>query len=528
MSAKLAGLSKKERIKLLLQKNKINVEESNEVGEKTEQPLMREDENASDLRDSSKEEIAEKTSDRTLEVERPFEEEKSERKPSSGLVMDYDSDASESSGDNETVAEDEDALKVNGNASDEILGSNSNGDASVDTGAKPSLSKEALIDMAALFEETDKLTGFESTSDSSVHRSNADGSARQTGVESSVDLAANAEISTPPIDESVSAEGEESGNLEVESSEKGECKEFRSEDALSDEVMGTSQRSSDADGRDELLFDSDGNEQKGDSERCTSSENLEIERKVMEEPEGKGLEEDESMEAGIDENEMMKRKEFSVDIFAEESDHNHEEEVDVNSKDEEGTEIAPVDDEGGSRLISLEVEGEASSEDKKRKKQKDVGKEDRRRTRHGEKKKAKKEKKRHKDHDRKHSGKKHKIDKHEKKSKRHSEKYQESSKSSRKLQEEVEGREMGKKERETPEEGKAEDKVQKAVLEEVDNEDGCRDEYEMLKVKENDRKKEEEVITNLERMKQEEKRKEEEKLKDEEMDDFAEMLLEGQ
>ncbi|XP_065070748.1 formin-binding protein 4-like [Rhopilema esculentum] len=253
----------------------------------------------------------------------------------------------------------------------------------------------------------------------------------------------------------------------------------------------------------------------------------------------------------------IEKKEFSVDIFAEESGNEAENvqeeesqkqksEVDKESKNEGLKEGLPLEisgnDDGiskmdeGKKAVSEEKEKETNKEkekekvkekerkskskDRKKDKKKDKDRKDKEKKDKEKKEKRHKEERSHRESDRKR-----KQEKGEKKSsKKHPSKSSGSSRHSRRSKEEET---KPKKELTDEEKAKLAEEDRKALQEEIEREERLRSEYERLKKEEKVKKEEEQKKMELEKKRLEELRKEEEKRKEEEIADFAEMLLEG-
>eukprot|EP00112_Aurelia_sp_Birch-Aquarium-sp1_P012021 Seg2525.1 transcript_id=Seg2525.1/GoldUCD/mRNA.D3Y31 product="Formin-binding protein 4" protein_id=Seg2525.1/GoldUCD/D3Y31 len=142
MSAKLSGLSKKERIKLLLQKNKMNIDEpATENASKNEK-------NDSNAAASSVEKIDSAADGKTNVKDSKL----------SSLVIAYDSDVSDDEDGAETAHEAKKEVELSG-----IVGQNKLYEMVVSVDMKKGLTSDALAEMESLFEEANKLPGFEKT-----------------------------------------------------------------------------------------------------------------------------------------------------------------------------------------------------------------------------------------------------------------------------------------------------------------------------------------------------------------------------
>ena len=556
MSAKLSGLSKKERIKLLLQMNKMDVDER-----PSEDSSKDEDEAPKNTEAVYKTTIE----DVVVGAQPVVKHENEEGNPALGLVSGYDSEASEDDSGSgsvgmevvvkkqELLAKDKDGSKLNG---------------SVSTG--PQLSSEALKDMQALFEETENLVApckIKGESDSKSNHMEIDvvkssglrGSIVQDKVSSSVHD--DAEMPTMDDEEIVAVElkRKEAEDLDIKTEQSVETvrseelsKEI--EDPIAFESLDT--KEADIDSALELRDANEGatdvNEKTGKSligmETDTGMEaEVKMETEVKMEAEVKvdtnvkvetraDIDAGTEMETGAISAEAKSEKEFSVDIFADETDHENDV-VGVPSKstekDKETDKIAASGLDGTSKDVGKNREkNDVLKEDAGKGEHKEKDSDKKKKSKHKERKKTKKEKKekKHKDHDKKHkdSEKKHKDEKSARKSKKHSEKSHNSAKTSRSSTEDSKGSGKSKEKELTEEEKlKMEEEKRKGILEEVEREERRRSEYERLKKEEKERKEEEHKQLEIEKKKQEEKKKEEEKLKEKEIHDFAEMLLEG-
>ena len=518
--------------------------------------------------DSSKEEdeapknseaVSKTTVDEVVIGSQPVEKHANEEgNPALGLVSGYDSEASEDDSGSGPISKqlvmqkqelpvtDKDGIKLNQN---------------IDTG--PQLSSEALKDMQALLEETDHLLApckIEGESDSKSDQMEID------AVKSSAlsDSIAQDKVSSSVLDDAeklVNDEGivetelrrKEAKDLEYSTEllvEACRSKEHSKEidDPIAGESLGTKQA-----GIDSALELRGSNEEPTDTCETAEKSLIGIETDAGKETEDEmetevkletevSVETRAEMDAGTEMEteavsaENKSEKEFSVDIFADETDHENDV-VGVPSKStekfRETDKIAATDVDGANKDVDKSKEKKDVVEEKAGKgehKEKDSDK--KKKSKHKERKKVKKEKKekKHRDHDRKHkdSEKKHKDDKSTRKSKKHSEKSHDSAKTSRSSTEDAKngGKNRGKESAEE-EKLKTEEEKRKGILEEVEREERRRSEYERLKKEEKERKEEEQKQLEVKKKKQEEKKKEEEKLKEKEIHDFAEMLLEG-
>ena len=140
MSAKLSGLTKKERIKLLLQKNNMNIDEP------ATENTTENGKTASNIFASSVEKIDPAADDKTSVKDSKV----------SSLVMAYDSDASNDEDGEETAHEAKKEVALSGSVGQDKLY-----EMVVSVDMKKELTSDALAEMEALFEEANKLPGFE-------------------------------------------------------------------------------------------------------------------------------------------------------------------------------------------------------------------------------------------------------------------------------------------------------------------------------------------------------------------------------
>ena len=504
MAAKLAGLSKKERIRLLLQKNNLALEEN--VDETTSMEASAPGYEAENSCDS----VAVNTTESGQVIS-----EEPKRDTVASLVLGYDSEAS----DNETIPD-----------SKEIAYSKLASESTMqleNAGNLQNAVAENVKTIQMLSEEKNTANDIPACDNFSTAETALVGEAKGPSNVSDKDALAM-EVGSP-----INAE---------------------------DESQGT-----DSNAKDDLVITSE----YGFVENIADQEDVEMTPKIenisTEVENSKSNQNKESFDGREEENadilsptyensgsidNDIEKKEFSVDIFAEESGNEAEDvqeeesqkqksEADEESKNkglkaELPLEISGKDDgiskmDEGKKDVSEEKEKETNKEkEKEKEKERKSKSKDRKKDKKKDKEKKEKEKKekRHKE-ERSHreSDRKRKQEKSEKKSsKKHSSKSSGSSRHSRRSKVEET---KPKKELTDEEKAKLVEEDRKALQEEIEREERLRSEYERLKKEEKVKKEEEQKKMELEKKRLEELRKEEEKRKEEEIADFAEMLLEG-
>ena len=510
MAAKLAGLSKKERIRLLLQKNNLALEEN--VDETTSMEASAPGYEAENSCDS----VAVNTTESGQVIS-----EEPKRDTVASLVLGYDSEAS----DNETIPD-----------SKEIAYSK--------LASESTMQLENAGNLQNAVAENVKTTQMLSEEKNTAN-----------------DIPACDNFSTAET----ALVGEAKGPSNV-SDKDALAMEVGSPINAEDESQGT-----DSNAKDDLVITSE----YGFVENIADQEDVEMTPKIenisTEVENSKSNQNKESFDGREEENadilsptyensgsidNDIEKKEFSVDIFAEESGNEaedvqeeesqkqkseaNEESKNKGLKAELPLEISGKDDgiskmDEGKKDVSEEKEKETNKE-KEKEKEKEIEKEKERKSKSKDRKKDKKKDKEKKDKEKKEkrhkeershreSDRKRKQEKSEKKSsKKHSSKSSGSSRHSRRSKEEET---KPKKELTDEEKAKLVEEDRKALQEEIEREGRLRSEYERLKKEEKVKKEEEQKKMELEKKRLEELRKEEEKRKEEEIADFAEMLLEG-